>query len=240
VQLASLRDDLRAVASRALDELPTYGIFSAGREPFENRVIIVGYERESGRAVGFTALVYLPPRARSDGPIVHLGLTMIARDARRQRLQTELFKKAFVLPIVNQRRLHFTITNIAASPAGVGATSDYFDDVYPHYDGVTALREWHLAVADHVLASQRHEFGCSVRARFDPRTFVVHCSNEPEGGGAHQLIQLEPSSRYRVERCNDYCRELLDLTQGDELFQVGRLSVLSSLRRSSDKVRKAG
>jgi hypothetical protein len=240
-QLAALHFDLRAVAASAMDEVPEYGVFSGDRRAYRNRVIAVAYDREQRVPVAFTAMVYLAFAAeRRTEPLIHLGLTMIARTHRGQRLQTPLFKRIFLLPVLNQRRLGFKVTNIAASPAGIGATSDYFLDVYPSYRGDTQRQPEHLDVARQILGMYRHEFGCSERAIFDPGTFVVHGSNDVQGGGAHQFIKEDPVSHYRVEACNRYCREVLDFTAGDELFQVGRVHLLwSSLASRSSRRQRA-
>jgi 1-acyl-sn-glycerol-3-phosphate acyltransferase len=240
-ELAALHFDLRAVAASAMDEVPEYGVFSGDRRAYRNRVIAVAYDREQRVPVAFTAMVYLAFAAeRRTEPLIHLGLTMIARTHRGQRLQTPLFKRIFLLPVLNQRRLGFKVTNIAASPAGIGATSDYFLDVYPSYRGDTQRQPEHLDVARQILGMYRHEFGCSERAIFDPGTFVVHGSNDVQGGGAHQFIKEDPVSHYRVEACNRYCREVLDFTAGDELFQVGRVHLLwSSLASRSSRRQRA-
>ncbi|MCB9730800.1 MAG: 1-acyl-sn-glycerol-3-phosphate acyltransferase [Deltaproteobacteria bacterium] len=239
-QLAALHADLLRVAAGAMDEVPDYGVFSGRRAAFRNRVIAVAYDREQRSPVAFTAMVYLPleTEARVE-PLIHLGLTMIARSHRGQRLQTPLFKRIFLLPVFNQRRLGFQITSIAASPAGVGATSDYFLDVFPSYRGDTRRQPHHLDVARQVLGRFRNEFGCSARAIFDPGTFVVHGSNDVHGGGAHQFIKEDPVSHYRVEACNRFCRETLDYAGGDELFQVGRVHMLWSLLASRASRRRA-
>ena len=236
-RLDALTADLRVVAEDGMDDVPTYGVFTGRRSAFANRVIAVAYHGESGRPVAFTAMVYLPVSTpRGIETVIHLGLTIIARAHRGQRLQTPLFRKIFLLPILNQRRLEFTMTSIAASPAGVGAASDYFFDTFPAYHGRMERSARHLDVATQVLSSHRHEFGCSTSARFDPETFIVHGSNAPEDGGAFQFVKGDPVSRYRVESCNEWCRDRLDYSAGDEQFQVGRAAILPALwssRRTS-------
>ncbi len=237
--LAGLHRDLLRVAAGSLDEVPRYGLFTGQRAAYANRVIAVAYRRSDGAPVGFTAMVYLPlRRGRKIEPVVHLGLTMIRSQERGQRLQTPLFKKVFMAPIVNQLRLRFTVTNIAASPAGIGAISDYMQDVYPTYHGSARRRPFHRQVAEQMLAEHRHEFGCSSRAVFEPETFVVRGSNDPAGEGAHQFIKSDPVSRYRVEACNSFCRQLLDFEAGDELFQVGRVDLLKASWASRQSKRK--
>lgn len=229
-ELGGLWLDMLQVAAVAMDEIPIYGIFTGQRDAFANRVIAIARDARTLEPLAFAAMVYLPIQDDHGKvePIVHLGLTMIKREARGRRLQTQLFKKIFILPVVNQLRLRFTVTNIAASPAGIGATSDYFQDVFPTYRGDTTREPFHLRIARKVLSEHRHEFGCSAKARFDPESFVVRGSNQNDGGGASQFIKEDPVSRYRIERCNAFCRQRLDYPAGDELFQVGRVDFFRS------------
>jgi len=248
--LRRLHQDLLTIARESLDEVPNYGLFTGQRSAYANRVIAVAYEAETGQPVAFTAMVYLPVELVSSrsasfsaGPVrteivIHLGLTMIRRAYRGKRIQTPLFQKVFLLPIWNLKRLRFIVTNIAASPAGIGAVSDYFQNVYPDYRGQNLRRPFHLEVAEQVLARYRHEFGCSSQAVFEPENFVVRGSNHPTGGGAYQFIKDDPVSQYRNEECNRYCRERLNYSHGDELFQVGEVDVIRSLWASRASRRK--
>lgn len=234
-QLAHLRSKLLHVARNSMAETPQYGVFASRRSAFQNRIIAVAEEsRTHGDKrfilpVGFTAMVYLPIKKHGvKQPLIHLGLTMIRKSHRGMGLQTALFKKVFTLPPINQRRLVFPITNIAASPAGIGSTADYFQEVYPDYKKETKLRSSHIRIAEHVLSRHRSEFGCSSKALFDSRSFVVKGSNAPEGGGAHQFIREDPVSRYRVDSCNEYCKNALKFDKGDELFQVGKVNFIKA------------
>ncbi len=228
-QLSNLHDQLKGVAEEAMDEVPRYGIFTGTRSAYESRIIAMVYDNALRQAAGFTAMVYLPFQKRKKyKTIIHLGLTMIRKSYRGQRLQTPLFKKIFLLAMFNQRCLSFIMTSIAASPAGIGAASDYFLDVFPNYHGNTPKTAFHVAVAEQVLADHREEFGCSSKAVFDPEYFVVRGSNQMEGGGAEEFIKDDPVSRYRVDACNAFCRDQLDFQNGDEMFQVGKVDFIRS------------
>ena len=233
-ELAQLQDELASVADRSIDESLSYGVFSRTRSAFRNRVIAVAYDASNGKPCGFTAMVYLPLRrgGRKTELIIHLGLTMIASDSRGNRLQTPLFQRIFRSPIVNQFRMSFIITNIAASPAGIGAVSDYFLDTFPNYHANTQATAFHHEVAAQVLRRDRHEFGCSRAATFDSDTFVVVGSNQPSGGGASAFIKTDPVSRYRNPTCNEFCASVLDFERGDELFQVGRADFIRGMWKS--------
>lgn len=229
-ELAQLSSVVTGVARQSMDEVPTYGVFTGDRAPFTNRVIGVMEERRTAEPVAFTAMVYLPIELYGEvEPVIHLGLTMIKKTHRGQRLQSRLFEKIFFLPALNQLRAQWILTNIAASPAGIGSVSDYFDDAFPTYKGDHRRRGYHLQVAAGLLAQYRHEFGCSDQAVFDPRTFVVAGSNDPDTGGAYQFIRVDPVSRHKHEACNRFCARRLRFNEGDELFQVARFNLLKGV-----------
>lgn len=242
--LARLTETLREIAARSMDALPDYGVFSTERRAFANRVVGVVYVSRTEEPVAFTAMVYLPILLHGRiEPVLHLGLTMIQKRFRGQRIQGPLFEKLVYPAFFNQLTRGFLLTNIAASPAGIGSVSDYFDDAFPHYGGRTARRAYHLQVAEKVLAHYRHEFGCAESAEFDPETFVVRGSNDPAAGGAWQFIREDPVSRYRRDECNEFCRHHLRFQEGDELFQVAQVDLvrgtLGVLRRMGTRKRAA-
>lgn len=230
-QLEDLRESVRRIAEESMDgDLPNHYLLHEenSRAALSNRVISIAYLESSKSPIAFTAMVYLP----FDGDIIlHLGLTMISKHYRGRRIQSPLFSRCLMVPMYNLFRTQYTITNIAASPAGIGACSDYFCNVFPSYNAPGEQPSaYHLAVAKHVLLHFRHEFACSVGARFDEKSFVVHGSNVAEGGGAPEFIKEDgnPVSRYKRSACNTFCEKLLDLSKGDELFQVGQVDLVMS------------
>lgn len=226
-QLERLAHVLLAVANASMETVPQHRLFDekCARKVLSNRIISVVHGG-GGTPLGFSALVYLP---YSGDFLVHLGLTMIGEAARGQRLQSPLFTKCLTLVAVNHCRISYCITNIAASPAGIGAVSDYFFDVFPNYNPIPR-QPFHLGIARHILRYYRHEFGCSANAHFDEQTFVVHRSNAEVGGGSHAFIKEDgkPISQHKNPRCNAFVKRSLDLRAGDELFQVGRVHVVAT------------
>lgn len=230
-QLSTLVDELASIAVDSIDAPLAHRLFdeSNARAAFSNRVVSVAYNAK-GTPVGFTALVYIPFEGSF---LIHLGLTMIRRSARGRRLQGKLFTKVLALATLNRWRFAYPVTNIAASPAGIGNVADYFDDVFPHYAGIIARQPAHLQMARHVLGHYRHEFGCSALATFNEETFVVRGSNQKDGGGSAAFIKRDgkPVSQHRHPTCNAFCTERLDFAKGDELLQVGRFNVMSSIAK---------
>lgn len=146
--LAALAATLRTVAVASMGTVPSHRLFARGdaaREVLANRVVAVAVDTASGAPVGFVAMVYLSLSGGAVGvgghhtanvaaaPVLHLGLTMIAAAARGRRLQSPLFLRALTFALVNLGSPRCVVTNIGASPAGVGAVADYFVGVYPHY-----------------------------------------------------------------------------------------------------------
>ncbi|KAA8493959.1 hypothetical protein FVE85_3934 [Porphyridium purpureum] len=225
-ELQKLAAALLTVAKASMDQVPAHRLFNGDpRAVFANRIVSVAYDGD--KPVGFTCMVYLPHRGDI---ILHLGLTMIALSHRGRRIQSPIFTKCLVLPMVNLWRMQYWVTNIAASPAGIGSVCDYFCDVYPDYLNRNTCSWVHRDIACSVLRHFRYEFGCSSKAVFDTRKFVVYRSNMPEGGGSPQFIKEDgkPVSKYRNEAVNTFVKQMLDLTAGDELFQVGRVDLIQT------------
>jgi len=225
-QLQKMRQWMLEVAENSMEEVPTHRLFDDDpRECLRNRVVSLIFDGDE--PVGFTAMVYLP---YLDEVLVHLGLTMIKNSHRGRRIQSTMFTKCLFVAIMNLGHPNLVITNIGASPAGIGAVSDYFFDVYPDYRQKTEKRPWHVAVANYVLSNFRHEFGCSSLAVFSKDTFVVHGSNDAKGGGSSEFIKIDgkPVSAYKSAMCAKFCQERLDYAAGDEMFQVGRVDLLGT------------
>lgn len=227
-QLQELRCILEEVAASSIGSLPTHRLFEKDntRAVFSNRVVSIAYDDEG--PLGFTAMVYLD--CVTD-VVVHLGLTMTGRRGRGKRLQSALFTKSLLLPLVNMCRVSYNVTNCAASPAGIGNVSEYFFDCYPTYTMTNVRKDHHVFIARHVLSHYRFEFGCSDYATFDENNFVVYKSNAPEGGGTHQFIKEDgsPVSQHKQAECNKFVASLINFSSGDELFQVATLNLVGSL-----------
>lgn len=227
-QLHELHGILETIAVSSIGLAPSHRLFqkSIAREALSNRIISIAHDSEG--PLGFTAMVYL----EYPGDLVmHLGLTMMGQRGRGKRLQSALFTKSLLLPVVNLFRMWYFVTNVAASPAGIGNVSDYFFDCYPTYQMTTKRGDHHVLIARHVLQHYRYEFGCSEYATFDESNFVVYKSNDPRGGGTHQFIKEDgsPVSQHKIDDCNNFVAALIDFAEGDELFQVAKVNLLGSL-----------
>lgn len=238
-QLEELRQTLEQVALSSIGSLPSHRLFDHRytRQVFSNRIVSIAHDNEG--ALGFSAMVYLEC---SGDVVIHLGLTMMGKRGRGKRLQSALFTKSLLLPVVNLCRPSYHVTNVAASPAGIGNVSDYFFDCYPTYLMTTRQKDHHVFIARHILKHYRYEFGCSKYATFNENNFVVYKSNDRTGGGTHEFIKEDgdPVSKHKSDNCNKFVASLIDFSAGDELFQVATLNVLGSLLKYLTRTKKIG
>jgi GNAT superfamily N-acetyltransferase len=236
-QLTALREDILAVARSCSAEIPRYGVFLPQRRPFENRIITFVYGKNGAEPAGFTAMVALT--APVDGkrlPVLHLGLVMVSPSYRRQKLMIRLYHRTLIEFLARRAFRPFWITSLSQEPAIVGAVSDSFRDVYPHYEGKTRLTASHQAVARSLMREHGHEFGEEPGAELDERSFVVRGSC----AGASQALRTTfmLSAKYRVASCNVYCARALDYARGDEVLQVGRMGLDPTLKNSTRLIQR--
>lgn len=226
-QLDALRETLSQVAGYRLDPLPEYGIFLKDREPFRNRIVTVAYEDE--RPVGFSAMVWMPLRV-DDRPqdVLHLGLVVTTPN----RLSPNLLWQMYYFPVfyVGFHRFlrPFWISCVSLEPSVIGAVSDGFHAVHPHYRHDAPASSLRAAIARTIVRDHRHEFGAGDHAVFDEETFVVQGSCRGPSESLRTSYRRAAKSSNRA--CNHYCRDLLDYDRGDELLQLGRANAVSGIR----------
>lgn len=238
-QLEALRHTLEDVAKSSIGTVPTHRLFDKryARQVYSNRIISIAHDDDG--SLGFSAMVYMEC---SGDVVIHLGLTMMGKRGRGKRLQSALFTKCLLLPVANLCRASYHVTNVGASPAGIGNVSDYFFDCYPTYLMTTKRKDHHVFIARHLLNHYRYEFGCSQYAIFDESNFVIYKSNAPEGGGTHEFIKQDgsPVSQHKTDKCNRFVAGLIDFAAGDELFQVATANILGSFFKYITRSKTSG
>ncbi len=221
-ELAELRAQLRTVADAAIPGPLDYGVFSAQRAPFENRLVVIGRHLGSGDITGFNAMptlsVKLGPRTVN---VLHLGLVAIHPAYQRQGMQGLLYGLGGFSALHRIPDDPVWISNVTEVPAIFGAVSDHFVDVYPSYRHAREAPPEHLDLARAIVAHHRHEFGVGAEATFDEQRFVIQGSYT---GGSDALKKTaDQAPRYRDPACNEYCRAQLDYGRGDDFIQLGKM-----------------
>lgn len=232
-ELEALVRDLHLVADASTSSgRLRYGVLSGCRARLADAVICVAYETASGTPVGFNATTLLTdesggPASGHPGRVLHTGLCMI-RDGYRSRglcLAISAVAPLWVFARGGLRPLW--ITNVTQVPAAAAIFASGLKDTYPSAAPSAAPGDIHRAVARTVLG-HRAVFGVASEATFDPSRFVIE--NAYTGGSDHLKKRLEDCPADRDGAFLALCRAELDYDRGDDLLQVGCLTLGHALR----------
>lgn len=227
-KLDVLRKTIRSITLAKLGVLPDYGVYSHSREPYKNRIVSIVYDKISLAPVGFTAMVHFHSSANANTkPVIHLGLVITTTN----RLGRVLLFLIYFWPLVYYLTLRqfkpFWITSVSMEPSIVGAVSDNFGDVFPHYLQNTKATAEKCEIAHKLVYEHGHEFGMGPDAYLDLRNFVVRGSCR--GPSDALRVDYENSAKYIAVSCNKFCELTLDYERGDEFVQVGHVSLRTSI-----------
>jgi len=220
-ELQKLYCELLDVAKTCLDEIPDYQCLSGRKEEFD-RLIISVVRNESGKLLGFCSSYILD--GGELGNIFHLGLTCVRPEGRGLKfthtltskvVQHFLFKYSLFKPS--------WVTNVACVLSSLGNVSMYFDDVYPS-PAVKSPCSEQMKVATLINLKYRNELYVSSKANFNKETFVFE---ESVLGNMFQKEAFDKRYLHRNNDLNDYFRNLMNFERGDEVLQVGKVSLLT-------------
>lgn len=217
--------ELRQVGTLCLEPLPDYQVFLGTREALSDKVITTARDGD-GTLIGFCSAVLLP--IEGVGRVLHLGLTCVHPAARGKRLTYALVEHLVIRYFVTKRLLgRLWVTNVAAVLSSLGNFARSFFGVYPspwsHADpGPTVWR-----IAEAFDARYRHVAYVQPWATFDRATFVFR------GSGRGTCFQKEADAtefHHREAPLNDYYKPMLNWDDGDEMLQIGSLSLADIAR----------
>lgn len=225
-QLNTLRQKISEFSIKRLGALPEYGIYLASREAWQNRIITVVYEKKSGLIKGVTAMFYQPLQIDNRiESIIHLGLVILERH---YSIKYLLFV-IYYLPLFFFSSLRgfnpCWITSVSMEPAIIGLVSDCFNDTFPHYYKKTRLSKLKAKIANNFFTHYGNEFGVGPNAVLNLNTFVIEGSCR--GPSEALRVDFSRSARYVIPLCNEFCKNTLNYERGDELLQIGKISIAS-------------
>lgn len=232
-ELEKLRGELRELSRRCLGAVPEYGVYLEARDPYRHRIITLVYSKTDDRPIAFSAMVHWRVRLEEQGapqPVLHLGLVLVAPEYRGRKVMYWTYHKPLFWFFLKRAFRPFWITSTTMEPVILGSVADSFSHVHPHYDprsgsGPTPA---HRAIARAFVSEHGHEIGVWAGAELDEERFVIRGSSL--GASRSLMIGYEDTAKYRIEECNEFCRELLDYSRGDEIIQVGRVDLATMFR----------
>jgi hypothetical protein len=246
-ELERLVSDLRSVADRCVaDGRLRYGVLSGARHLLADTMLAAIYRGDTGEMVGFNAMIAL--EVSIDGApmrVVHAGLCLVDPMHRSRGLCVALTAAPAILAFVRNRFRPLWFTNVTQVPAAAGVFAAALEDVFPTPGRTTTPSATHRRILAELLGRHRGAFGVGADADPDAEAFVIR--NAYTGGSDWLRKSFADCAKHRDERFNAWCRALLDYERGDDVVQVGRMTVrqwarlvgrlLMSLRRGRGPAR---
>jgi predicted GNAT family N-acyltransferase len=231
--MQSLVRELREVAGTCFETIPPYQALQGSREELSDKVITVARQWD-GSMVGFCSTVLLP--VPGVGEVLHLGLTCVRPEARGAGLTHLLMKKAVVGYLLRHKPVgRVWVTNCAAVLSSLGNVALYFDRVVPSPFAKTQPSEKHVRIARAIGERYRNKLYIRQEAFLDETCFVFRGSVRDT---VFQKSESDTRYHHRNRFLNEYYRRLMNFREGDEVLQVGHVSVLTALRYGRRKKKR--
>ncbi len=221
LELDTLITDLKSVASDCLDELPDYQCLAGKREEFDRLIIAVSRSKD-GKMLGFCSSYILD--AGAHGQVLHLGLTCVLPLARRMGLTHKLTSKVVTTYLVRYSLFKESwISNVACVLSSLGNVALHFDDVYPSPYKKSPSAE-HLEIARMINDKYRWELFIRDEAKFNDQNFIFE---ESVLGNQFQKSETDKRYHHRSRKLTDFYANMMDFQRGDEVLQIGKVSLLT-------------
>lgn len=221
-KLAVLVAELRNVAKECFDECPSYQALTGEREELERAVIILARDKK-GDVLGFCSALVL--QVEEVGNVLHLGLTCVHPAARGRKLTHKLTSKLLIKYLLKESPLSETwITNCACVISSLGNVAMYFEGLYPSPFGLEAPDYTHLNIAREIDRKYRAPIAINETAKFNINTFIF------EGSVDGTVFEKDPQDlrfHHRNKELTSYYQGILNFERGDEVLQVGKVSLLT-------------
>ncbi len=221
IELDSLIADLKSVASECLDEIPDYQCLSGKREEFDRLIIAVSRSKD-GKMLGFCSSYILDVGVH--GQVLHLGLTCVLPLARRMGLTHKLTSKVVTTYLLRYSLFKQSwVSNVACVLSSLGNVALHFDDVYPSPYNSSPSKD-HVEIAKMIDGMYRHELFIRNEAKFNEKNFIFE---ESVLGNQFQKSETDKRYHHRSKSLTDYYASLMDFGRGDEVLQIGKVSLLT-------------
>lgn len=225
---------LRAVAVCCFEDMPEYQCLVEDRASLCDKVIAVA--RRPDRSIGaFCSALLIPVEGIDD--VLHMGLTCVHPDDRSMGLTHKLSFRLLSSHLLFHRKMRgFWISNAACVLSSLGNIALNFDHVHPSPFNLAPATDVHRAIAEAIDQNYRDEIAINEDAVFDEEAFVFRGSVK---GTSFQKTADDRRYHHRIDALNQFYLDRLRMNEGDEILQVGHISmrtVLWYLRRRSRRV----
>lgn len=238
-ELNTLVQDMRIIACEDGEStVPAYGALLGDRHGLKDRIVIIAYERKTGKPIGFAAQTYLNlPFGKGVARVLHLGLTWVDKKHRNKSLPGILNIMANVLILVKYGFRPIWISNVSQVPVILGTVGQFYEHSYPDFTDDQKQLPIHKRLSTGIMEYHRGAFGVGEDAVFRPEKQVIE--NAYTGGSDSLKKSFEECSKFRDPRVNEVCKDTLDYERGDDYLQLGLLTpsvVRQFFQCKSDKI----
>jgi hypothetical protein len=212
---------LREVGSLCLEPLPEYQVFLGTREELSDKLLIEA-RTPDGTLAGFCSAVLLD--VSGVGEVLHLGLTCVRPEARGAALTHALSSRLVVRHLLKRRpweRVY--VTNVATVLSSLGNFALNVREAPPSPFFRGPVPEAYLRIAEAFDQQYRAKAHIQPEASWDTGSFVFRGSGR---GTAFQKEADDARYYHRDSELNRFYQALLHFDEGDEMLQVGTLSLL--------------
>lgn len=218
----SLVQELRKVAGTCFDEVPFYQVLSGSKKELD-RAIIATVRDSQNELIGFCSALNL--QVENVGQVFHTGLTCVSPKTRGLRLTHKLTSKLLLKFLLKESLFKDTwITNCACVLSSIGNIAKYFEDIYPSPLGINVPTMTHINIAKAIDSQYRKQLAINETAVFNMSTFVF------EGSVDGTVFEKSPEDKrfhHREKVLTNFYLNLLNFERGDEVLQVGRVSLMT-------------
>ncbi len=220
-ELEKLHQEILEIAKECLEDIPDYQCLSGKRSEYDRLIIAVSRD-ETNRMNGFCSSYILD--ADKEGKILHLGLTCVSPRSRGLGLTHKLTSKVITTYLLRYSLFRPAwISNIACVLSSLGNVAMHFEDVYPS-PFMKLPTEHHIRIAKFIDQNFRHELYINQNATFSPDKFVFEKSVT---GTMFEKNKEDTHYYHRDVELNNFYKEMINFTNGDEVLQIGKISLFS-------------
>ncbi len=227
----ALKEDVKEVALDCLGEVPNYQIFSDEQNPNVENMVVLALDGK--KPVGFVSSLEFKIGSRK---VLHLGLTCVKSEYRGKKISQKLVAKLLTGYLIRNAFLgKVWISNLACVLSSLGNVAKYFDEVYPspRYQVCPSLQ--HYIVAQEINKNFRSELYIPESASFDEdrNTFINSVT-----GNMFEKSEGDLQFYHRESLYNIFYKKLINFQTGDEVLQIGTMSLWSIVSKTVSKAFK--
>ncbi len=225
-EMRKLVHEIREVAATAFNPIPEYQAMRGTRDELSDKVIALAWDKSTLAGFASTVELYVP----TIGNILHLGLTVVRPEHRSNGLTHLLMQKAITSYIL-KNAIYFDklwITNCAAVLSSLVNVALHFEEVYPSPKKVTYTPQ-HKIIAETINILYRDKLFIRPDSYFDNKNHVFKNSVKDT---VFQKDASDTAYYHRNIEYNNFYKNLMDFSNGDEILQIGYASIPAAIRHA--------